>query len=112
MTKPPKRAKAKTARSRSFEEVVAVNLKDPFHAARIAGLESGERFDDPTAASDDRWAREVFVHPDCEGCSHWMVHTAIVRAAQRDERPRADARRGEGEVSGAAWMKVKAGCCD
>ena len=71
MTKPPKRAKAKTARprkspaarSRSFEEVVAVNLKDPFHAARIAGLESGER-------------------------------------AQRDERPRADARRGEGEVSG------------
>jgi hypothetical protein len=44
MTKRPKRAKAKTARRRksraarprTFEEVRAANLKDPFHAARIA----------------------------------------------------------------------------
>jgi hypothetical protein len=25
-----------------------------------------------SAASEDRWAREVFVHPDCYGGSHWM----------------------------------------
>jgi hypothetical protein len=61
------------ARPRTFEEVVAANLQDPFHAARIARLNSGERFDDTTAASDDQWAREVFVHPDCEGGSHWLV---------------------------------------
>ena len=62
-----------TARPRTFEEVKAANLADPFHAARIARLDSGERFDDPNGPSDDRWAREVFVHPDCEGGSHWMV---------------------------------------
>jgi hypothetical protein len=60
-------------RPRTFQEVVAANLADPFHAARIARLESGERFDDPSAASNDRWAREVHVHPDCEGGPHWMV---------------------------------------
>jgi hypothetical protein len=64
-------ARIKSAdRPRTFEEVVAANLKNPFHAARIARLDSGERFDDPNAAGDDRWAREVFVHPDCEGGSH------------------------------------------
>jgi hypothetical protein len=25
-----------------------------------------------SAASEDRWAPEVFVHPDCDGGSHWM----------------------------------------
>jgi hypothetical protein len=81
MTKRPKRVKAKTARQRkspaggprTFEEVVAANLSDPFHAARIARLESGERFDDPNGPTDDRWAREVFVHPDCEGGDFWQV---------------------------------------
>jgi hypothetical protein len=67
------RKSAEPARPRTFEEVVAANLRDPFHAARIARLESGERFDDPSAASSDRWAREVHVHPDCEGGSHWLV---------------------------------------
>ena len=71
MTKQPKRKPA--ARPRTFEEVRAANLADPFHAARIARLESGETFDDPTATNDDRWAREVSVHPDCEGGSHWLV---------------------------------------
>jgi hypothetical protein len=33
----------------------------------------GERFDDPNGASDDQWAREVFVHPDCESGPHWLV---------------------------------------
>jgi hypothetical protein len=58
-------------RPRTFEEVVAANLKDPFHAARIARLNSGERFDDP--AVSDRGVREMSVHPDCEGGSHWIV---------------------------------------
>ena len=62
-----------TARPRTFEEVKAANLADPFHAARIARLDSGERFDDPNGPSDDRWAREVFVHPDCEGGDFWQV---------------------------------------
>jgi hypothetical protein len=65
--------RASVARARTFEEVKAANPRDPFHAARIARLDSGERFDDPSAANDDRWAREVFVHPDCEGGSHWLV---------------------------------------
>jgi hypothetical protein len=47
--------------------------RDPFHAARIARLESGERFDDATEKSDDPWVREVSVHPDCEGGIHWLV---------------------------------------
>jgi hypothetical protein len=72
-----RRAKAKrrapVARPRTFEEVKAANLRDPFHAARIARLNMGERFDDPSAASDDRWEREVSVHPDCEAGSHWLV---------------------------------------
>jgi hypothetical protein len=62
MTKRTKRAKAKAkvrrrrrvARPRTFEEVKAANLADPFHAARIARLESGERFNEPSAASNDR----------------------------------------------------------
>jgi hypothetical protein len=36
-------------------------------------FESGERFDDATANSNDQWEREVSVHPDCEGGSHWFV---------------------------------------
>jgi hypothetical protein len=59
------------ARPRTFEEVVAANLQDPFHAARIARLNSGERFDDP--AVSDPSMREVSVYPDCEGGSHWIV---------------------------------------
>jgi hypothetical protein len=43
------------------------------HAARIARLNSGEHFDDWTAASDDPFVREVSVHPDCEGGNHWLV---------------------------------------
>src|SRR4029077_8506913 len=61
------------AEPRTFEEVKAANLADPYHAARIARLESGERFDDPTANSNDQWEREVSVHPDCEGGPHWLV---------------------------------------
>jgi hypothetical protein len=49
------------ARPRTYEEVVAANAKDPFHAARLARLESGESFDG------------VSVHPDCEGGPHWFV---------------------------------------
>jgi hypothetical protein len=41
------------ARPRTFEEVQAANLADPFHATRIGRLSSGKRFDDATAASDD-----------------------------------------------------------
>jgi hypothetical protein len=48
-------------RPRTFEEVRAANLKDAFHAARLARLDSGESFDG------------VSVHPDCEGGSHWIV---------------------------------------
>jgi hypothetical protein len=81
MTKRPRRVKAKTARQRkspagrprTFEEVVAANLKDPFHATRIARLNMGERFDDPSANSNDQWEREVSVHPDCDGGPHWLV---------------------------------------
>jgi hypothetical protein len=68
-----KRAKEFAARPRTFEEVRAANLADPFHAARIARLDSGDRFDNPNGPSDDRWAREVFVHPDCEGGDFWQV---------------------------------------
>jgi hypothetical protein len=60
-------------RPRTFEEVVAANFEDPFHAARLARLDSGERFDDATANSNDQWQREVSVHPDCEGGPHWIV---------------------------------------
>jgi len=82
MTKRPQRAKAKRARQRkspaarprTFEEIVDANLRDPFHAARIArAFESGERFDDATANSNDKWERQVSVHPDCKGGSHWFV---------------------------------------
>jgi hypothetical protein len=73
MTTKKRHAKKSSARPRTFEEVRAANLADPFHAARIARLNMGERFDDPNGPSDDRWAREVFVHPDCEGGSPWMV---------------------------------------
>jgi hypothetical protein len=69
-----RRRRPSVARPRTFEEVRAANLTDPFHTARIArAFESGERFDDPNGPSDDRWPREVHVHPDCEGGSHWMV---------------------------------------
>jgi hypothetical protein len=54
--------------------VRAANLADPFHAVRIhRAFEMGDRFDDPNGASDNQWAREVFVHPDCEGGSHRFV---------------------------------------
>jgi hypothetical protein len=76
--KPSKARKRRTrkpaAGPRSFEQVEAANLRDPFHAARIERVwEMGERFDDPSAPSNDQWAREVFVHPDCEGGSFWQV---------------------------------------
>jgi hypothetical protein len=61
-------------RPRTFEEVKAANLADPFHRARIhRAFEMDDRFDDPNGPSDDRWAREVSVHPDCEGGPHWFV---------------------------------------
>jgi hypothetical protein len=53
--------------------VRAATLADPYHAARIARVNSGERFDDPNVAGDDAWARGVIVHPDCQGGPHWMV---------------------------------------
>ena len=56
---------------RTFEEVLAANLQDPFHAARIARLNSGESFDDP--AVGDPGVREVSVHPDCEGGGYRIV---------------------------------------
>jgi hypothetical protein len=40
------RAKQSADRPRTFAEVEAANLADPFHAARIARLDSSERFDD------------------------------------------------------------------
>jgi hypothetical protein len=67
------RRRRTSVRPRTFEEVRAANLADPFHAARIARLNSGERFDDATVKSDDPFVREVSVHPDCEGGSHWLV---------------------------------------
>jgi hypothetical protein len=74
MTAKNRRTKKSAAEPRSFEEVRAANLADPFHAARIARVwTQGERFDDPNGPSDDQWAREVFVHPDCEGGSRWLV---------------------------------------
>jgi hypothetical protein len=62
-----KRAKKSASRPRTFEEVVAANLKDPCHAARLARLNSGVRFDDATAKSGDPFVREISLHPDCEG---------------------------------------------
>jgi hypothetical protein len=60
MTKRPKASEGQDGstaeepvRPRTFEEVVAANLKDPFHAARIARLSMGERFDDATANSTE-----------------------------------------------------------
>jgi hypothetical protein len=94
--KPSSRSRRRTsvARPQTFEEVRAANLADPFHAARIARLDSGERFDDPNAASNDRWVREVFVHPDCEGGSHWMVDWG-------DRLLRDDVRRADGGTASA-----------
>jgi hypothetical protein len=66
--------RAPVVEPRAFEQVKAANLRDPFHAARIARVwTQGEPFDDPNEPSDDRWAREVFVHPDCEGGDFWQV---------------------------------------
>jgi hypothetical protein len=73
MTVKKGRTNKSAARPRSFEEARAANLADPFHAARIARLNRGERFDDATAKSDDPFVREVSVHPDCEGGHHWLV---------------------------------------
>jgi hypothetical protein len=39
----PRRAKRPVAGPRTFEQVKAANLADPFHAARIVRIESGER---------------------------------------------------------------------
>jgi hypothetical protein len=68
-----RKRKSTADRPRTFEEVRAANLADPFHTARIARLNSGERFDDATAKSDDPFVREVSVHPDWEGGPHWLV---------------------------------------
>jgi hypothetical protein len=69
-----RRTKRPAARARTFEEVKAANLADPFHAARIRrAFESGDRFDDETANSDDPLVCEVSVHPDCEGGDFWQV---------------------------------------
>jgi hypothetical protein len=74
MTAKKRRTKKSAARARSLEEVKAANLADPFHEARIRrAFEMGDRFDDPTANSSDRWEREVSVHPDCQGGSFWQV---------------------------------------
>jgi hypothetical protein len=73
MTAKKRRTKKSAAQPRTFEEVRAANLADPFHSARIARLNRGETFDDPDGPSDDRWAREISVHPDCEGGPHWLV---------------------------------------
>jgi hypothetical protein len=62
-----RRTKRPVAKPRTFKKVVAYNLQDPFHAACLARLASGERFDDPT--------REVSIYPDREGA-------AIGRTAQ------------------------------
>jgi hypothetical protein len=45
---------------------------------RIARLNSGERFDDPTVS--DPFQREVSVHPDCEGGSHGSSSGATATA--------------------------------
>jgi hypothetical protein len=50
---------------------IEANRIEPVLAARLARLESGERFDDPMVT--DPFQREVSVHPDCEGGSHWFV---------------------------------------
>jgi hypothetical protein len=69
-----RRTKKPADRPRTFEEVRAANLADPYRAARIACVWTmGERFDDPSGASDDRRAREVIVHPDCGGGDFWQV---------------------------------------
>jgi hypothetical protein len=44
MTTKKRGTKKSSARPRTFEEVRAANLADPFHAARIARLNMGERF--------------------------------------------------------------------
>jgi hypothetical protein len=77
-----RRTKRSGARPRTFEEVKTANLADPFHAARIhRAFEMGDRFDDPTANSDDQWEREVSVHRDCEGGVFWQVEWATATAA-------------------------------
>jgi hypothetical protein len=48
----------------------------------------GERFDDPNGASDDQSAREVFVHPDCEGGSHWLVEWGDSDGPMAEQRAR------------------------
>jgi hypothetical protein len=58
-----RRTKRPVARPRTFKEVVAYNLQDPFHAPCLARRASGERFDDP--------ARGVSIYPDREGGTHW-----------------------------------------
>jgi hypothetical protein len=73
MTAKKRRTKKPADRPRTFEQVRAANLADPFHAARIARLNMGERFDDATANSDDPLVCEVSVHPECEGGPHWIV---------------------------------------
>jgi hypothetical protein len=50
------RRRRAVARPRTFEEVRAANLQDPFHAARLARLDSGERFDDSTVRAPP-WVR-------------------------------------------------------
>ena len=69
-----RRTKQPATRPRTLEEVVAANLQDPLHAARIASLNRGERFDDPAVSDPNQ--REVRVHPDCRGIGKadmWLV---------------------------------------
>jgi hypothetical protein len=66
-------------RPRTFKKVVAANLQDPFHAARIARLNRGERFDDP-AVSDPNM-REVSVHPDVKEAAIGLSNGAMPMAA-------------------------------
>ena len=71
-----KRTKKNTTtprKSKVARTAVEANRIEPILAARFAGLNSGERFNDPTTDSDDPCVREVSVHPDCEGGSFWLV---------------------------------------
>jgi hypothetical protein len=62
-----RRAKQQAERPRTFEEVCAANLADPFHAARIVC---------------------GFVHPDCEGGSHWLVEWGDSDGPMAEQRAR------------------------
>jgi hypothetical protein len=87
MTAKKLRTKKSAARPRAFEEVRAANLADPFHAARIARLESGERFDDPTANSNDQWEWEVSSDEDYDVLADGKVVGRILEEGSRFDPP-------------------------